>query len=230
MGGSCANRRDAAALACVCRAAAAAAPTSKWRSAVRISPNGFVLEPADGTFDVTVAPGEDMQAAVDRCPPGGCVLLLPGTHEGRIVLQPADALEDDDADVDAILAAFHDEESDSDSGSDNSSQGGGEGSDGSGSYSIDSSLMDSISSGGGSDLDDGKEVHVFGRGRATLVYRGRAPVLSTAPSFWGSTFDGLVIRRLGPPEPGAPDAANVSAVCIAGDFTRLQFCDVVRYF
>ena len=77
--------RDAAAIACLCRAAAAAHPTSKWRSAVRAGPN-MVLEPASGTFDVTVAPGEDVQAAVDRCPPGGCVLLLPGTYDGPLVL------------------------------------------------------------------------------------------------------------------------------------------------
>ena len=27
-----------------------------------------------------------MQAAVDRCPSGGCVLLLPGAHDGPLVL------------------------------------------------------------------------------------------------------------------------------------------------
>ena len=43
-------------------------------------------EPASGTFDVTVAPGEDVQAAVDACPPDGSVLLLPGTHDGPLVL------------------------------------------------------------------------------------------------------------------------------------------------
>ena len=79
--------REAAALACVCKAAAAAAPTSKWRSVVRVGRGGAVFEPAAGTFDVTVAPGEDVQAAVDRCPPGGCVLLLPGTHAGPLVLE-----------------------------------------------------------------------------------------------------------------------------------------------
>ena len=78
--------RDAAALACVCKAAAAAAQASKWRFAVRISRSGAVFEPASGAFDVTVAPGEDVQAAVDRCPPGGCVLLLPGTHAGPLTL------------------------------------------------------------------------------------------------------------------------------------------------
>ena len=42
----------------------------------------FVPTPA--TFDVTVAPGEAVQAAVDACPPGGSVLLLPGTHAGPL--------------------------------------------------------------------------------------------------------------------------------------------------
>ena len=59
---------------------------SKWHSAVRITPGGLVREPASGTFDVTVAPGEDVQAAVDACPPDGSVLLLPGTHDGPLVL------------------------------------------------------------------------------------------------------------------------------------------------
>ena len=78
--------REAAILACVCRAAAAAAPASKWHSVVRIMRSGRVLEPASGAFDVTVAPGGDVQAAVTACPPGGCVLLLPGTHTGPLVL------------------------------------------------------------------------------------------------------------------------------------------------
>ena len=79
--------RDAASLACAFKAAAAAALASKWRSAVRIGPGGLVLEPANGAFDVTVAPGANVQAAVDACPPGGCVLLLPGTYEGPLVLE-----------------------------------------------------------------------------------------------------------------------------------------------
>ena len=70
----------------MCRAAAAAAPITKWRSAVRIGRSGAVLEPANGAFDVTVTPGVDVQAAVDKCPPGGCVLLLPGTHHGSLSL------------------------------------------------------------------------------------------------------------------------------------------------
>ena len=35
---------------------------------------------------MTVVPGENVQAAVDASPPGGCVLLLPGTHNGPLVL------------------------------------------------------------------------------------------------------------------------------------------------
>ena len=78
--------RDAAALACVCANTAAAYRESRWPRSVRIKLSGAVLEPAPGTFDVTVAPGEGVQAAVDRCPRGGCVLLLPGTHAGPLVL------------------------------------------------------------------------------------------------------------------------------------------------
>ena len=78
--------RDAAMLACTFSAAAAALRESRWPRFVRIGPSGTVLEPANGAFDVTVAPGEGVQAAVDRCPRGGCVLLLPGTHEGPLVL------------------------------------------------------------------------------------------------------------------------------------------------
>ena len=80
------SRRDAAALACSFKAAKAAYAQSKWPRTVRICRNGTVREPASGAFDVTVAPGEGVQASVDACPPGGCVLLLPGTHEGPLVL------------------------------------------------------------------------------------------------------------------------------------------------
>ena len=48
------------------------------------APPGWVFPP--DAFDVTVAPGEDVQAAVDGCPPGGSVLLLPGSHAGPLVL------------------------------------------------------------------------------------------------------------------------------------------------
>ena len=51
-----------------------------------VEPDGTVREPASGAFDVTMVPGEDAQVAVDRCPPGGCVLLLPGRHDGPLVL------------------------------------------------------------------------------------------------------------------------------------------------
>ena len=71
---------------CAFKAAADARLASKWNSAVRVGRSGAVLEPASGAFDMTVAPGENVQAAVDACPPGGSVLLLPGTHEGPLVL------------------------------------------------------------------------------------------------------------------------------------------------
>ena len=54
---------------------------------VTVAPDGTVLEPP-AAFDVTVAPGANVQEACDRCPPGGSVLLLPGTHEGPLVLAP----------------------------------------------------------------------------------------------------------------------------------------------
>ena len=50
--------------------------------------SGAVREPASGAFNVTVPPGEDVQAAMNRCPPGGSVLLLPGVHEGPLALPP----------------------------------------------------------------------------------------------------------------------------------------------
>ena len=48
------------------------------------APLGWVFPP--DAYDVTVAPGQPVQAAVDACPAGGCVLLLPGTHVGPLVL------------------------------------------------------------------------------------------------------------------------------------------------
>ena len=78
------SRRDAALLAGVCKAAAEAFLEVRRRRAVRVGPDGAVREPA--SFDVTVAPGENVQAAVGACPPDGCVLLLPGTHDGPLVL------------------------------------------------------------------------------------------------------------------------------------------------
>ena len=73
-------------LAGVCKATAEAFREVRRRRAVRVGPDGAVREPASGAFDVTVAPGENVQAAVDACPPGGSVLLLPGTHDGPLVL------------------------------------------------------------------------------------------------------------------------------------------------
>ena len=83
------SRRDAAKLAGVCKASAEAFREVRRRRAVRVGPDGAVREPALGAFDVTVAPGENVQAAVDACPPGGSVLLLPGTHDGPLVLAAA---------------------------------------------------------------------------------------------------------------------------------------------
>ena len=53
---------------------------------VTVATDGTVYEPASGVFDVTVAPGQPVQAAVDACPADGCVLLLPGIHDGTLVL------------------------------------------------------------------------------------------------------------------------------------------------
>ena len=47
-------------------------------------PLDWVLPPSDGAYDVTIAPGENVQAGVDRCPPGGSVFFLPGTHAGPL--------------------------------------------------------------------------------------------------------------------------------------------------
>ena len=143
-------RRDAAALACLCKAASDASSSSKWHSAVRVSLSGAVIEPASGTIDVTVAPGEDVQAAVDRCPPGGCVLLLPGMHAGPLVL-----------------------------------------------------VAD-------------KEVHVFGRGRATLQTADGDVLVSSAAT---STVDGLFLRR----EAGGGEDY---CVWIKSGRLRLQACDI----
>ena len=94
---------DAARLACACRVAAAAHRASRYR-APRVAPAslhpdsgriaGEVLEPASGDFNATVAPGESLAAAVRRCPRGGSVLLLPGTHG-----DPGDAFLRTNADV-----------------------------------------------------------------------------------------------------------------------------------
>ena len=59
--------------------------TSQQSTASASSPD-WVVTP--GAFDVEVAPGGDVQLAVDNCRAGGSVLLLPGTHEGPLVLAP----------------------------------------------------------------------------------------------------------------------------------------------
>ena len=118
-------------------------------AAAAAPPDGFVATPA--AFDVTVAPGEDVQAAVDACPPGGTVLLGPGTHAGPLTL--------------------------------------------------------------GAD----KEVHVFGRGRATLRAEWGDALLSRAAR---ATVDGLIVRR---------EAAGLGhAVCVSGGRLRLQACDIAN--
>ena len=42
--------------------------------------------PPPAAFDVTVPPGDSLQAAVSRCPAGGSILLLPGRHAGPLVI------------------------------------------------------------------------------------------------------------------------------------------------
>ena len=39
-----------------------------------------MLEPRSGRFWRELSPGDDVQAAVNACPEGGCILLRPGTH------------------------------------------------------------------------------------------------------------------------------------------------------
>ena len=52
------------------------------------APRGWVFPPK--AFDVTVRPGECVQEAVERCPRGGSILMLPGVHEGQLYLEPED--------------------------------------------------------------------------------------------------------------------------------------------
>ena len=56
-------------------------------SKVAVAADGAVSAPSSGTFDVTVSPGEPVQAAVNGCPAGGSVLLLPGIHDGPLVIE-----------------------------------------------------------------------------------------------------------------------------------------------
>ena len=53
----------------------------------RLEPAGLRrLPPASGRFYVTVKAGDDLQAAIDDCPPGGAILLDPGIHRGPLNL------------------------------------------------------------------------------------------------------------------------------------------------
>ena len=62
---------------------------SKATSAAAAPSKHTPLEPPDGAFDVTVSPGEPLQAAIARAKPGATVLLLPGEHAGPLVLGPS---------------------------------------------------------------------------------------------------------------------------------------------
>ena len=151
--------RDAAALACVCANAAAAYRGGRWPRTVRTKRSGAVLEPASGAFDVTVAPGEDVQAAVDACPSRVCVLLLPGTHEGPLQL----SLE---------------------------------------------------------------EVHVFGRGLATLRTSTDDVLTCWAPK---ATVDGLIIRQeavVAAVDEDGDEGNRLGGVFICGGALRLQGRDI----
>ena len=77
--------RAAALLACTCRGFRAAYADSWWPS---LDPaTGNVLEPRSGRFWRELSPGDDVRAAVDACPEGGCILLRPGTHTIPVVEQ-----------------------------------------------------------------------------------------------------------------------------------------------
>ena len=118
--------------------------------------SGRVREPASGAFDVEVAPGASLQAAVERCRPGGAILLRRGTHHTGLVI---------------------------------------------------------IS----------REVHVFGRGQATLRVppTGRCLTLTAAVA----TLDGLNVR--GPPAaPPIPAGTLTAAILIRAGAARLQECDI----
>ena len=65
-------------MACTCRGFRAAHAESWWPA---LDPaTGNVLEPRSGRFWRELSPGDDVQAAVKKCPVGGCILLRPGTH------------------------------------------------------------------------------------------------------------------------------------------------------
>ena len=70
--------RAAALLACTCRGFRAAHAESWWPA---LDPaTGNVLEPRSGRFWRELSPGDGVQAAVNACPEGGCILLRPGVH------------------------------------------------------------------------------------------------------------------------------------------------------
>ena len=91
------EKRDAARLACACRRFR---PTFKaaWAAGafqpIRGS-DGMMKEPPGGRFCLEVAEGEDVQMAVDRCPPGvyHCACMCEHMHVhlwmARVVLRAA---------------------------------------------------------------------------------------------------------------------------------------------
>ena len=86
---ACTTPRAAALLACTCRGFRAAHAESWWPA---FDPaTGNALEPRSGRFWRELSPGDDVQAAVNTCPAGGCILLRPGTHvdqKGLIIDTP----------------------------------------------------------------------------------------------------------------------------------------------
>ena len=121
------------------------------------APPDYVFMP--DAFDVTVPPGEDLEEALGRCPPGGSVLLLPGTHDRQLIFR-----------------------------------GGG----------------------------DDKEVHVFGRGRATLQVRSSTACTTVYSDAAKATLDGLVIRSWA----GGSAHCGHPCVRIFSGRLRLQACDI----
>ena len=68
----------AALLACTCRGFRAAHVESWWPA---FDPaTGNVLEPRSGRFWRELSPGDNVRAAVKKCPEGGCILLRPGIY------------------------------------------------------------------------------------------------------------------------------------------------------